>query len=343
MKKTERFHLLIVTLFVIITIFNACKPEPEPDNNTTGSVKVTTNSVSNITETSAKCGGTVTASGYSVGSCGLCYSELPNPTINSYITSDQVGTGTFTSTMSGLEPGTKYYVRAYATTDSEIFYGEQKEFTTLGDDNGGDDNGGGNGGDDNDGDDEPTSGTINGHEWVDLGLPSGLKWATCNVGANSPEEYGDYYGWGKTETESTSANATYGLSISQLQSQGYIDGSGDLAPSHDAAAVNWGGSWRMPTSTEFQELIDHCEWELTQINDITGLSVIGTNGNYIFIPTAGYCVGTNIYHSGYMANYWSSTVYDNTICAYEFKYYRCNESLDDTSRGDGLTVRPVSE
>ncbi len=127
---------------------------PKEDNNPYGNVKVTTSSVSNITEASAKCGGIVTATGHSVGICGLCYSETPNPTIDSYITSDLVGTGSFTSTMSGLEPGTKYYVRAYATTDSEIFYGEQKEFTTLGDDNGGDDdnddNGGGNGGDDED-------------------------------------------------------------------------------------------------------------------------------------------------------------------------------------------------
>lgn len=147
MKKT-----LLILAVIVISLMFSCKPEP--DNNTTGVFKVTTSSVSNITETSAKCGGIVTATGYAVGSCGLCYSETPNPTIDSYITSDLVGTGSFTSTMSGLEPGTKYYVRAYATTDSEIFYGEQKEFTTLGDDNGGDDdnddNGGGNGGDDED-------------------------------------------------------------------------------------------------------------------------------------------------------------------------------------------------
>ena len=121
MKKIFKLCLCLITATFIISIFNACKPEPEPQ--TPGSVSVTTSSVSNITETSAKCGGTVTASGYSVGNCGLCYSELPNPTVSSYITSDQVGTGTFTSTMSGLEPGTKYYVRAYATTSSGTLYG----------------------------------------------------------------------------------------------------------------------------------------------------------------------------------------------------------------------------
>lgn len=124
-------------MMLVTSMMFSCKPEPEPQ--TTGSVKVTTSSVSNITETSAKCGGIVTATGYSVGSCGLCYGKSSNPTIDSYITSDLVGTGSFTSTMSDLEPGTKYYVRAYATTDSDIFYGEQKEFTTLGNNNGGND------------------------------------------------------------------------------------------------------------------------------------------------------------------------------------------------------------
>ena len=104
MKKIFKLCLCLITATFIISIFNACKPEPEPQ--TPGSVSVTTSSVSNITETSAKCGGTVTASGYSVGNCGLCYSELPNPTVSSYITSDQLGTGTFTSTMRGTRPPT---------------------------------------------------------------------------------------------------------------------------------------------------------------------------------------------------------------------------------------------
>ncbi|MBQ3596063.1 MAG: hypothetical protein II981_11735 [Bacteroidales bacterium] len=274
--KKEYFYYLIVTLtFVTLTTLNACKPEPEPEPNTPGSVSVTTSSVSNITETSAKCGGTVTASGYSVGNCGLCYSELPNPTINSYITSDQMGTGTFTSTMSGLEPGTKYYVRAYATTSSRTLYGEQKEFTTLGDNNGGDDdddNGGGNGGDDN----EPTTGTINGHEWVDLGLPSGLKWATSNVGANSPENYGNYYAWGETETKSTYTienSITYDVEMSDISGN----------PQYDVARKKWGSTWRIPTWKECSELEDECTWISTIYGGVKGYKIIGSNGNHIFL------------------------------------------------------------
>ena len=362
MKKIFKLCLCLITATFIISIFNACKPEPEPQ--TPGSVSVTTSSVSNITETSAKCGGTVTASGYSVGNCGLCYSELPNPTVSSYITSDQLGTGTFTSTMSCLEPGTKYYVRAYATTSSGTLYGEQKEFTTLGDNNGGDDdddddNGGGNGDDDNGGgngddDDEPTTGTINGHEWVDLGLPSGLKWATCNVGASSPEDYGNYYAWGETTTKSTYTkdnSLTYELNESQLQSQGYIDGSGNLTPSHNAATANWGGSWRMPTETELEELKNKCTWTWTTQNGVNGCKVMGPNGNSIFLPAAGHRSGSSLKLDGYHGDYWSSTPnddYDVSFSddggAYSLDFYDGFEGVNWYDyRSVGLTVRPITE
>ena len=339
MKKIFKLCLCLITATFIISIFNACKPEPEPEPNTPGSVKVTTSSVSNITETSAKCGGTVTASGYSVGNCGLCYSELPNPTVSSYITSDQVGTGTFTSTMSGLEPGTKYYVRAYATTSSGTLYGEQKEFTTLGDDNGGG-NGGGNGDDD----DEPTTGTINGHEWVDLGLPSGLKWATCNVGADSPEDYGNYYAWGETTTKSTYTednSLTYGLNESQLQSQGYIDGSGNLTPSHDAATANWGGSWRMPTKLEMEELILNCSWKLINQNGIYGCLLTGSNGSSIFLPAAGLIYNSSSDHVGKVGRYYGSTPSDDSAYTINFgQNLGCY--VDDYIRYWGKSIRPVS-
>lgn len=446
MKRKNFYYLLITLAFVIMATFNACKPEPEPQ--TPGSVSVTTSSVSNITETSAKCGGTVTASGYSVGACGLCYSELPNPTINSYITSDQMGTGTFTSTMSGLEPGTKYYVRAYATTSSGTLYGEQKEFTTLGDNNGGDDdddddNGGGNGGDDeeatkptvttnsvsnitfesatcggnvtDDGganvtargvcwstsqnptisDNKTTDGsgtgsftsnlinlnenttyyvrayatnekgtsygeqksfttldpTINGYEYVDLGLPSGLKWATCNVGASSPEDYGDYFAWGETSPKAEYSLVTY-LHWVDDDGDGYWDYgeitvTSDISgnPQYDAATANWGGSWRMPTEDEMQELVDYCEWEWTQVNGVNGSKVVGPNGSCIFLPAAGYRSGSSLYNDGNYGYYWSSTPCDDFYDAYVHGLLFGNgrENVFSGNRDDGLTVRPISE
>ena len=338
MKKEYFYYLLITLAFVIMATFNACKPEPEPEPNTPGSVRVTTSSVSNITETSAKCGGTVTASGYSVGNCGLCYSELPDPTINSYITSDQVGTGTFTSTMSGLEPGTKYYVRAYATTSSGTLYGEQKEFTTLGDNNGGDDdddNGGGNGGDDN----EPTTGTINGHEWVDLGLPSGLKWATCNVGASSPEDYGDYYAWGETETKSTYTienSITYDVEMSDISGN----------PQYDVARKKWGSTWRIPTWKECSELEDECTWISTIYGGVKGYKIIGSNGNHIFLPLAGSCRDEFIGEGkGTYGHYGTSTPRNaiNNCETYLLNFKDNSLSMSFYGvRYHGYSIRPVS-
>ena len=197
---------------------------------------------------------------------------------------------------------------------------------------------------------EENGGIINGHEYVDLGLPSGLKWATCNVGADSPEGYGNYYAWGETTTKSTYTednSLTYGLSISQLQSQGYIDGSGNLTPSHDAATANWGGSWRMPTKAELEELLDECTWTWTTQNGVNGHKVTGPNGNHIFLPAAGDRYGSSLIGDGDDGRYWSSTPRDFNY-DYRFAYYLAffygGEYVSwDSRRLNGLPVRPISE
>ena len=197
---------------------------------------------------------------------------------------------------------------------------------------------------------EEETNTINGHEYVDLGLPSGLLWATCNVGANSPEEFGDYYAWGMTETKSDysiSNCPTYGLSYSKLQSQGYIDGNGNLTPRYDAATANWGGTWRMPTYDELDELCKNCTWTWTAGNGVYGYKVKGPNGNIIFLPAAGACEGSSLYDVWDYGHYWSSTPVEN-YPSYAFKLqfndggnhymdnYMCNY------RYCGQSVRPVS-
>ena len=187
--------------------------------------------------------------------------------------------------------------------------------------------------------------TINGHEYVDLGLPSGLLWATCNVGANSPEEYGDYFAWGETETKSDYTNCpAVLLSYSELQSQGYIDEDGKLTPSHDAAAANWGGSWRMPTFDELHELRTSCTWTWTTQNGVNGYKLTSkTNGNTIFLPAAGcyrrgYKEGTRDY--GY---YWGSEPSGgNTEHAYAGWFYSSGLNVIQNSRSDCLPVRSVS-
>lgn len=139
----------------------------------------------------------------------------------------------------------------------------------------------------------------NGYEYVDLGLSSGLKWARVNIGASSPEDYGNYYAWGEIETKSTytsSNSMTYGVEMDDISGN----------PEYDAAQANWGGHWRMPTKDECQELIDECTWIYTTYNDIAGYIIIGTNDNSIFLPAAGYW-SSSLTNAGNTGFYWNST------------------------------------
>ena len=178
----------------------------------------------------------------------------------------------------------------------------------------------------------------NGHEWVDLGLPSGLKWATCNVGASRPGDYGKYYAWGETTTKSI---YTLDNCASKDQSWGDIGGNS----SRDAATASWGGDWRLPTKKEFEELREHCTWEWTTQNGHNGYKVTSKkNGQSIFLPAAGWrydayetCVGKDGY-------YWSSTPdeisADNACDLYFSEVYHF---VDWDYRFDGRSVRPVLE
>ena len=167
-----------------------------------------------------------------------------------------------------------------------------------------------------------------GYEYVDLGLS--VKWATFNIGATSPEQYGEYFAWGST-TPNGSA-----ISTNQLA----------LPLSADAAYVNWGGSWRMPTKKECEELINNCLWTKTTLNNIKGYKITGTTGNSIFLPLGGQYSGSGFTGVGVFAHYWSSTgdTWNSSILAYELSVY---ESLDykevdtDNNLGSRKLVRPV--
>lgn len=176
---------------------------------------------------------------------------------------------------------------------------------------------------------------INGHEYVDLGLPSGLLWATCNVGANAPEEYGDYFAWGETETKSeyTQANSlTYGKSLNDISGN----------PQYDAATANWGGTWRMPTYDELNELLTNCTWTWTTQNGVKGYNVEGPNGNSIFLPAAGYRDGSSLGSAGSWGCYWSSEPYEsNSNFAYNLYFDSSFRGMNPNSRFYGQSVRPV--
>ena len=180
--------------------------------------------------------------------------------------------------------------------------------------------------------------TINGHKFVDLGLPSGLKWAACNVGASSPEEYGDYYAWGevKTKSEYTEENSkTYEKSIN--------DFSGD--PTYDVARKKWGSSWRMPTYDELNELLSGCKWQKTTQGGKNGYKVTGPNGNSIFLPAAGSREGASLDSEG-QPNYWCtkpSVRFDGTTFAYGLDIFFYDLMVRDCSRHIGRSIRPVSK
>ena len=287
---------------------------------------VITSEVIDITETTAVSGGNVTSDGgATVTARGICWSTSQNPTIddNDGITTDGNGTGTFTSNLINLTANTTYYVRAYATNEKGTSYGDEMSFTTEEEDEEGC---------------EP-DGEIAGHYYVDLGLPSGVKWATCNVGASSPEDYGDYFAWGET---SPKAEYTWENSVTFGEQMSDISGNAK----YDAATANWGGSWRMPTNDEMQELVDHCEWEWTEVNGVNGSRVIGPNGSCIFLPAAGARGGSSLYDDGDHGYYWSSTPDDGGDDNSAF-YLGFDNGYGLVfwygNRYDGMTVRPISE
>ena len=275
---------------------------------------VITAEVTEITVNTAVCGGEVVSGGDAVVVArGVCWNTAGAPTVSDTYTMDGTNVGIFTSQISNLVPNTQYYVRAYATDAKGVTsYGEEVTFTTL-------------------------EKNANGHTYVDLGLPSGLLWATCNIGATSPEEYGDYFAWGETspKEEYTEENSlTYGKQMSDI--------SGNAQ--YDAATANWGGDWRMPTRAEQQELLNNCTWTWTTQNGVNGYNVEGPNGNSIFLPAAGDRYGSSLYSAGSNGYYWSSAPYEyHDLFACYLYFCSDGHGMYDSSRYNGQSVRPVLE
>ena len=191
----------------------------------------------------------------------------------------------------------------------------------------------------------------NGHDYVDLGLS--VKWATCNVGATKPEEYGNYYAWGETEPKTTYYWNTYkwcnGSSstftkYNTKSSYGTVDNKTVLDPEDDAAAVNWGGAWRMPTDAEWTELRENCTWTWTTKNGVNGYEVKGTNDNSIFLPAAGYRSYDDLLNAGDVGDYWSSSLCTGDPSgAWNVGFYSEYVGRNYDDRYFGQSVRPVLE
>ena len=189
-------------------------------------------------------------------------------------------------------------------------------------------------------------------EYVDLGLS--VKWATFNVGATSPEDYGDYFAWGETETKENYNWATYKwcdgtdrtmtkyCTNSQYGANGFTDGKTILEPEDDAAYVHWGGKWRMPSDEEFTELREKCTWTWTTLNGVDGYEVIGPNNKSIFLPATGYKRATNDYSNATSGFYWSNTLStDKDEDASKLNFSSNGTFTRDGIRYDGNTIRPV--
>ena len=191
------------------------------------------------------------------------------------------------------------------------------------------------------------------HEYVDLGLPSGTLWATCNVGANVPEQFGDYFAWGETAPKGSYDWSNYKwcdgdqYSLTKYcsdSSLGIVDNKTELDPEDDAAFVNWGPSWRMPTEDQIRELVQRCNWTWTTVNGVRGSLVTGRNGKSIFLPAAGKIGGHSNYSVGTSGYYWSLTLDTSSGPAF-------GHGFDFTQAGHvgyfgghrckGCTVRPV--
>lgn len=201
------------------------------------------------------------------------------------------------------------------------------------------------------------SGIIDGREYVDLDLPSGTLWATCNIGASSPEEFGNYYAWGETTTKNDYSWSTYkyckGSYVtmekycvdSSYGYNGFTDGVTELLPMDDAATANWGSEWQMPSLNQFQELIDsnYTTTEWITLNGKQGRKITSrSNGKSIFLPGAGYYDNTLRYGVGGYGYFWSRTLHTKySYLAYNISFSTGNIVTNFYDRYLGRSIRPV--
>ena len=275
---------------------------------------------------------------YSTSELGVCYGTNETPTVNGrkVSTNEVDDENNFVLTLVTISSDTVYY-RSYVIIDNVAHYGEIKSF--IG-----------------------TRNESNGYEFVDLGLS--VLWATCNVGASAPEEYGNYYAWGETEPKTEYSWSTYKYckgSYTSLtkynnhSSYGSVDNKTTLDTEDDVAHVIWGGDWRMPTQAEFEELFKNCTWKWTSQNGINGYWVTSKKSGYtdrsIFLPAAGWCRDANINYAGIFGYYWSSSLGTadpsdaRNLCFISDNHATGdipdNHVTGDNSRSNGDSVRPV--
>ena len=199
-------------------------------------------------------------------------------------------------------------------------------------------------------------GSLNDHDYVDLGLSSGTLWATCNVGATTPEGYGDYFAWGETEPKWFYSWSTYKYANGdddQLTKycndsifgyKGFTDDLTVLQPADDAATANWGSGWCMPSVDQWQELYQNTDHNWTTQNGVNGWLFTAWNGNSLFLHAAGYRWGCLRFIVGSFGGYWSSSFITDdpwNMDPWSFAFLPDNCSVNSNDRGRGLSIRAV--
>lgn len=262
---------------------------------------------------------------------GICYSDEESEPTYTNSRCEVLGKelGEYSVNLSNLVSGTIYYCRSYVKYAYGIYYGEVVSFVTLGEKP-----------------EKPNDIVINGHNFVNLGLPSGLLWARTNIGASSASEDGDYFAWGETEPKETYSDETYKWGRGIASKYEFEDGKRTLDPEDDAATVKWGIGFRMPSSFEFEELLEKCNWTwMPNYHTACGYLVTGPNGNNIFLPAFGYYDENGLCAYAYLGSYWSrSSQYDGYVTAYRLRFIDGYINIDDVfGRCEGRSVRPVAE
>ncbi len=241
--------------------------------------------------------------------------------------------GSFCVRVYGLRPSRTYYYRAYAKMSPSLIHcGEIATFTAA----------------------NALLPELNGYEAVDLSLPSGILWATHNLGAFNVEDYGDLYAWGETQGMNEGKKAfrasDYKFSSGRYtvskyctkEAHGTVDNKMTLDLEDDVAHVKWGGDWRMPSEEEWLELKEYCTWEWVNLEGVLGYSVRGRNGNVIFLPAAGYRSNKGYIYAGTIGYYWSNSLAEDE--SYYAKYLFFDEEkivIFENYRYYGFPVRAV--
>lgn len=278
---------------------------------------------------------------------GICWNTSGNPTVSDYYKVEgHRGVPSYNSVINGLEEGKTYYIRAYATNNVGTSYGEEIIYTHK--------------------NNNTSDGKQNGHDYVDLGLPSGTKWATMNIGASAPEDYGNYYAWGETETKEDYSWNTYTYFFDNngnyvpyddnwhVESGELKDiGSNIAGTQYDVAHMKWGDSWQIPTSAQMDELQnrEYCEWIWTFLNGVKGYIITSKlNGKSIFLPACGVFYSCEQQHMNTDGHYWlstsetSNTFYADYLIFSSVSYDTRHKSEffhDNDCRNHGRAIRPV--